>query len=278
MKITSIILISVFLSINSFAQNVHMSKIEFGYSVTGTMLPKPNVLIDYGDIVISPMNHLGLEHGITIGYTINDNLKLNGSFHKGSSDVFFFLDYQFTEDWSKSLNIDYTQEDIMNVRRAYRGGIASVFYKYSNFEINLEYSMFGHKKLSASIYAGVNLLSFRSSIGDGNSISFEYENEDYFELPIYYEYSMNAYKMKYQKFDFGLSYGFTLNQRIKNYHNFSLSLGMTWVPRYLLSAEYKVYTPSGKHQGNIIQSSTMFNLRLAYYLNWGAITHYGKTN
>jgi hypothetical protein len=53
---------------------------------------------------------------------------------------------------------------------------------------------------------------------------------------------------------------------------------MTWVPRYLLSAEYKVYTPSGMHQGNIIQSSTMFNLRIAYYLNWGAISHYGKTN
>jgi hypothetical protein len=277
MKIATILL-SIFLSINSFAQNASMSKIEIGYSVTGIMLPKPNVLIDYGDIVIRPTNHFGLEHGIAIRYIINDNLKLNGSFHKGSAEVFFFLDYQFTEDWAKSLNIDYTHDDIMKVRRAYRGGVAYVFYKYSNLELNLEYSMFEHKKLSASIYAGLNLLSFRSSIGDGNSVSFEYDNEDYFELPIYYEYSMNANKMEYQKFDFGLSYGFTLNQRIKNYHNLSLSLGMTWVPRYLLSAEYKVYTPSGMHQGNIIQSSTMFNLRIAYYLNWGAISHYGKTN
>ena len=277
MKIISFI-VCLFLTISVYSQKTHRSKFEFGYSAVGTMLPKPNVLIDYGDVLIRPTNHFGFEHGIAFRYILNDKMKINTSFHFGSANVFFYLDYQFTEDWAKSLNIDYTQDDIMSIKKAYRAGIAFVYYKYTNFELTIEYKLLEHKKLSANVYGGINILSYRSSIGEGSSVSFEYENGDYFTLPIYYQYSMNTHKMEYQKIDLGLSYGISINQKIRNYHSLALAIGMTWVPRYLLSAEYRAYTPSGLHQGSIIQSSTMFNLRLAYYLNLGAISRYGKAN
>ena len=278
MKVLFFLLVFILIGFRLNAQDVEVDKFEAGFSVKGFILPKPNIIINTGDNVIDPKNNFGLEYGLEIRYKLFENLFVSSSFHLGRSNVSFFIDNQFVENWAKSLNIDYTSEDIKKVKREYRPSISYVYYRFSDFNINLKYDFFRFNNLDVGFYSGFNIISFRQSYGYSYRVFFEYEDEDEdgYILPFYQEYSMNAHKIYYRKLDLGVNIGLFVNQIIHNYHNINLTVGMTWIPRYLLFAEYSVYTPSGFHEGSIIQSSTMFNIGISYYLNWAAITHYGK--
>lgn len=262
----------------SIGQNVYMEKWSFGMSYRISLSPKPRVFVELGPKIINSSMSFGKEFSFLTEYSLKENLSLRLSLGKANTYFYYFYEYSFLKDFALANNISITDDDIESVgRRMDRPSVMPPNYDFNNYSLSFIYSPgLKNKKYNINFYGGINLIHVKPNNRISTVIFVETQDTTY-SLPFLTEYSINSFKLEYKRYDFGVNYGIEISRKLKNYHKISLSLGMTYFSRYIVSGDYYGLTSDGtEYKGTFIQSPTFYELRVSYLLNFGAITHYSK--